>query len=560
MPSTHLESDLRIPDLNTVRQAIQFLFIVVTLSLISTSNSLAQSFDEDFSIWPIDLKINGVVIACSGPKVNQPVVDLFKRAAGKESKIVALWMDTEFKADSFEDVLDEPTTFGKKDDSQIDANKLKKSLRDATGVLIFSSKPTSAKANKTLEVVQQDLKDVIQRGGVVCAVGPVISNLGAFRHDEVDFISVVRKDLGLIPDSILYESFDDDSDRKKMYGGLASEPHSVAIGVPSDTAVVLRGRKCITLGKQNVTFVITANERQPYRIQHLADTTGKRISPYKRVVDLTAWRRDAIERQLPAFPEPKPPVPVVEKGTLFIVGGGGTPRGLMTEMVKLAGGKEAHMVYVPCTERETVPENHAVIRQWKRMGVASAKIFHTKDRNVANSDKEFLETMKKATGVWFGGGRQWNFADSYYGTEAHRLMKDVLARGGVIGGSSAGASIQGGYLARANPVANFDIMAPGYERGLGFLPGVAIDQHFTQRGRQKDMTQLADRYPQLLGIGIDESTAIRVQGSKAEVIGNGKVFFYDRRKPVVPGEKDYLALSKGQSLDLQKREVVDDDQ
>ena len=168
--------------------------------------------------------------------------------------------------------------------------------------------------------------------------------------------------------------------------------------------------------------------------------------------------------------------------------------------------------------------------------------------------------MKKATGVWFGGGRQWNFADSYYGTEAHQLMKDVLARGGVIGGSSAGASIQGGYLARANPVANFDIMAPGYERGLGFLPGVAIDQHFTQRGRQKDMTQLADRYPQLLGIGIDESTAIRVQGSKAEVVGNGKVFFYDRRKPVVPGEKDYLALSKGQSLDLQKREVIEEDE
>ncbi|MEM7785997.1 MAG: cyanophycinase, partial [Planctomycetota bacterium] len=199
-----------------------------------------------------------------------------------------------------------------------------------------------------------------------------------------------------------------------------------------------------------------------------------------------------------------------------------------------------------------------IVEQWKRMGVASATTFHTKDRSKANNDKEFLAIMKKATGVWFGGGRQWNFADSYYGTESHRLMKAVLAKGGVIGGSSAGASIQGGYLARANPVANFDIMAPGYERGLGFLPGVAIDQHFSQRGRQKDMTQLANRYPQLLGIGIDETTAIRVQGSIADVIGKGKVFFYDRRNPVIPGKDDYTSLSAGQHFDLVERKVIEE--
>ena len=101
-------------------------------------------------------------------------------------------------------------------------------------------------------------------------------------------------------------------------------------------------------------------------------------------------------------------------------------------------------------------------------------MLHTKDRTEADSDEEFLKHLSEATGIWFGGGRQWNFVDSYYGTKAHQLMLDVLDRGGVVGGSSAGASIQGEYLARANPVANFDIMAPGYERGLGFISGVAI--------------------------------------------------------------------------------------
>ena len=108
-------------------------------------------------------------------------------------------------------------------------------------------------------------------------------------------------------------------------------------------------------------------------------------------------------------------------------------------------------------------------------------------------------------------------------------MKDVLKRGGVIGGSSAGASIQANYRARATPIGNSKIMAFGYERGgLGFISGVAIDQHFSQRRRHKDMTQLVDTHPQLLGIGIDESTAIIVQKSKAKVVGRGKVHFYDR--------------------------------
>lgn len=145
-------------------------------------------------------------------------------------------------------------------------------------------------------------------------------------------------------------------------------------------------------------------------------------------------------------------------------------------------------------------------------------------------------------------------------TEAHRLMKDVLNRGGVISGSSAGASIQASYLARANPLGNIDIMADGYERGgLGFIRGVAIDQHFSQRRRQKDMTQLVNRYPQLLGIGLDERTAIVVQKSIAEVVGDGKVHFYDRRKPVWPDRADYDAYESGTIYDLSLRKVVEDE-
>ena len=233
------------------------------------------------------------------------------------------------------------------------------------------------------------------------------------------------------------------------------------------------------------------------------------------------------------------------------------PRGLFEEFVELAGGKDAKLVYVPCSESDTVRES-GLVNRWKQQ-VASATLFHTKDRDKADNDEEFLKPLREATGIWFGGGRQWNFVDSYYGTEAHRLMLEVLERGGVVGGSSAGASIQGEYLARANPVANFDIMAPGYERGMGFLEGVAIDQHFSQRSRQKDMTSLVDTYPQLLGIGIDEATAIIVQKSEAKVVGRGRVFFYDRNQPVIPGEDDFIALKAGEKFDLDSRKKISEE-
>ena len=98
-------------------------------------------------------------------------------------------------------------------------------------------------------------------------------------------------------------------------------------------------------------------------------------------------------------------------------------------------------------------------------------------------------------------------------------------------------------------------MAAGYERGFAFLPGTAIDQHFSQRKRFADMTTVVAAHPQMLGIGLDESTAIIVRGHVAEVIGKHKVHFYDRSKPVVEGEPDHTSVEAGQSYDLKARRV-----
>jgi cyanophycinase len=169
---------------------------------------------------------------------------------------------------------------------------------------------------------------------------------------------------------------------------------------------------------------------------------------------------------------------------------------------------------------------------------------------------ENLALLDQATAVWFGGGRQWRFLDAYQGTQLEAKFHAVLKRGGVIGGSSAGATIQGDYLVRGAPAGPHIMMCEGYERGLGFLPGVGIDQHFAQRKRFADMTSFMQTYPQFLGIGIDEATALIVQGSEAKVLGRGQAHFYNYKSPAVKDAADYESVAAGGAYDLASRQIL----
>ncbi len=536
---------------------------VLTAVVLFACAAGAQDFNEEFGLWPVDLKIAGTVIACGGDTAPESMLEAIAKAANQtKAKTVVIQFEGSNMDETFiKTKLDNPTELSliviKKGESiPLDAPIAK--IESANVVwLIANSRLTQTQAN-LLSPILATAKTMVAQGGTLATNGEATEALGKFITEKTAGSTTVEASGDLLPDTVISSAYTDAVDRPALLATLAANPRCVGIGIESNTAIILQNRKIRAIGEGQATFCLMANEEKPLRVQHLKEVTSRRANPYTSIVDLTAWRRDAIERTVAPFPAKNPPTPFVENGTLFIVGGGGMPNGMMEDLVTLAGGENARMVYVPCSEADEIKGPQRTVEAWKKMGVQSATFIHTKDRIKANSDEEFLAPLKDATGIWFGGGRQWNFADSYYGTKAHRLMKDVLARGGVIGGSSAGASIQGAYMCRANPVANFDIMAPGYERGLGFIRGVAIDQHFSQRGRQKDMTQLVDRYPQLLGIGLDEATAIVVEKSKAKVIGRGKVHFYDRNVPVIPGTDDFIALQAGSTFDLAKRVVVKD--
>jgi len=530
--------------------------LFVTCSLLACATSVfGQVFDEKMEHWPLDLKINGQILVASDLDDVSVLKELLGERLFDRDALLLFDADTKTaRSDAVRGLFGEKAKVG-----------LLKSLSELKQwpslVLVHTTGALSDTERKTILSAKASFEKLIADGGALAVLGSAAELVSRFHFESDDVQPHAMPGLNLMPDCVLECGFDGVADQRRVLSILAARPRCVGVGLEPQTALVLSGRRMRVAGKGGATFVLMANDRDPVRVRSIRQMTSQRIADYEDVLlDLTQWRRDAIDRTLPVFPAKKPRKPIVENGTLMIVGGGGMPRGLMDQMVELAGGVEkAKMVYVPCSEAEDVGERHGMVSAWKRMGIEHATFIHTKDRIKADSDEEFLAPLKDATGIFFGGGRQWNFADSYYGTKAHKLMKDVLKRGGVIAGSSAGASIQGRYLARATPIQNFRIMAFGYERGgLGFLDGVAIDQHFSQRGRQKNMTQLVNKYPQMLGIGIDETTAIVVQKSNAKVVGRGKVHFYDRNLPVYPDKPDYIALPAGSEFDLAERKVLKD--
>jgi len=136
----------------------------------------------------------------------------------------------------------------------------------------------------------------------------------------------------------------------------------------------------------------------------------------------------------------------------------------------------------------------------------------------------------------------------------HEELWALLGRGGVIGGSSAGATIQGEYLARGDTETN-TIMMGDHQVGMGFLKKSAIDQHLLRRNRHFDLIEVIEAHPDLLGIGIDENTAIVVQGDRFHVIGQGYVAIYDSNRTLDSGGKFYF-LAPGDRFDLSTREAT----
>lgn len=255
-------------------------------------------------------------------------------------------------------------------------------------------------------------------------------------------------------------------------------------------------------------------------------------------------------------------------GTLIVDGGGATEP-IVRRFVEIAGGRRADIVVFATgpsairfgdqnvilnpdwpRDRREWNQYEEYLKAWLR--VDGVQVLHTRDRVVADS-ASFVAPLKSATGVYLVAGNAGRYADAYLGTRTHAELKAVLARGGVIFGSSAGAIIQGSFVVRGRPDKPL-LMAPGRTTGFGFLTNVAINPHLTSTQRDAELVNVVDAHPDILGIGIDDDAALLVRQDIFEVIGAGRVAIYDN---VRHGGSWYYWLNPGERFDLSKWATVE---
>lgn len=263
---------------------------------------------------------------------------------------------------------------------------------------------------------------------------------------------------------------------------------------------------------------------------------------------------------------------VLPNGSLIIVGGNLQSQEIYDKFFELAGGENAKLVIVPTAIADLSGGFERMKQPFIKTGFKDITIVHTRNPEEANTNA-FIKPIQEATAVYFMGGRQWRIADGFLHTKAHDEFFKLLERGGVIAGSSAGASIQGSYLVRGHTKTNV-VMMGDHEEGLSFLKNVAIDQHLLKLNRQFDIFEILRAKPELLGLGLDENTGILVQGNTFEVIGESYVAVYDGsfckfvrdkedwriERPeitVLPeGSDRFYFLDKGRVYDLANRKVL----
>jgi cyanophycinase len=413
-----------------------------------------------------------------------------------------------------------------------------KPLAEATGIWFANGHTDRLVDAYRGTLFEKELKKLHGRGGAIggsgggaCVMGSLVFAGGAEKPVE---------GLGLLQGFLIER-------KERLEGAVPDHPSLVGLRIPASAGVVIRGRVARVIGESPIVVIFPAKGggkpvAEPYKAGSLLDTVQVRRAAANRAA------RDP-------FPSAKPHSPQIAKGTLVIVGGGGASPEIWKRFITASGGPEALIVVIPTAMEDPLAPESVEEQILKRNGANNVKTLHTRDPKTAD-DTNFSKILTKAGGVWFSGGRQWRFVDAYAGTLTEKRFHEVLARGGAIGGSSAGASIQSEYMPRGHPLGNTVVCAEGYEKGLCFLPGCAVDQHFFARKRTADMTGLMKRYPQFLGIGIDEGTAIVVSGSTAEVLGKSKVAFFDySKKP--EGEKDFVEVVAGEKYDLKARHKLE---
>lgn len=401
-------------------------------------------------------------------------------------------------------------------------------------------------------LVRALIQNALERGAVVGASGELARRLTGVPGVDEDRLGVVpRVELLAAPPG------GDEDAAQRAAGDL---PARIVVAVPEGAALAIhRGRRIALLGEGDVALAIKRADGTLVREQVLEGRERRDSGdPLGYRLDLLSWIRSARGAERSPFPPEAPRAPRLAAGALIVQGGGGVSDATWEQFIELAGGRDAAIVCIPSAgemDDDRDPSSYSA-RELEQSGCSSVGILHVGDRRVASIDPVVLERIDAADAVWIDGGRTYRFMDRFGETPAADALARVLERGGVVGGSSAGAQVIGELLVRGNPKSNADLTDPGYLEGLGLLPGVVVDAHFRDRDRGAQLAALVGETPQMLGLGIDAGTALLVRGSVAEVLGEAGVVVFDRRDGR-DGPDEGRVLESGSRFDLVQGTVLD---
>jgi cyanophycinase len=230
------------------------------------------------------------------------------------------------------------------------------------------------------------------------------------------------------------------------------------------------------------------------------------------------------------------------KGTLLIVGGGSQPDELVRHFVDLAGGPgKARIAILPMASSEAVETGAEKEAQLDSLGADSFVVNFTR----AHADDDSMVTaLRGATGIWFPGGDQSLLTAALQGSAALREIQARFRAGAVVGGTSAGAAVMSDSMITGNqfwPGMSAAVDSPSFSRisrrsieivpGFGFVRNAIVDQHFIRRQRENRLFTVVLERPSLLGVGIDEGTALEVApDGRWTVMGRSSVMILDARR------------------------------
>jgi cyanophycinase len=268
------------------------------------------------------------------------------------------------------------------------------------------------------------------------------------------------------------------------------------------------------------------------------------------------------------------PLNAQTRGHLVIIGGGDKGAEIVEKFISLAGGKDAGIIVIPNASTVPVESAEDMVSQFRSFGAMNAEPIYF-NKSTANDDS-IVNKLDHVTGVYFCGGDQSLLTADLLGTRLLEKIREIYANGGVVGGTSAGAAVMSKVMITGNELVNkdsteaFNMIEKGNietTEGFGFVTKAVIDQHFIKRKRNNRLITVILEHPDLLGIGIDESTALLVYPDNTfEVMGESEVIIYNPLKAA--GIKTNAAgkfsvtkmrmdiLTAGQKYDLNKAEII----